>query len=91
MLTRTHLVVLQGLKDEPKCGTDLTVLPRGTVFAALKELVDMGLIEEAAVLRQGGRGRPRVLFTLTEKGRRALPLAMKVASLNEELEQLLKS
>lgn len=81
MLTKTHVFVLQGLKDGPKCGTDLCSLPRGTVFAALKELTSMGLIEEAAVLRQGGRGRPRVNFTITDRGRRALVLMEELIAL----------
>lgn len=51
-------------------------IPDAQVFLALQRLTDHGLVEKAAdqnpMLSERTRGRPRVFYSLTSSGRRAL-------------------
>ena len=73
LLPREH-AILQCLSEEPLHGFLIAALveqPTRTVYGALKRLEAMGMVRSRWEAPKG-RGRPRRVYRLTSKGRRAV-------------------
>jgi PadR family transcriptional regulator len=90
-LSHSAAAILQALANGYQYGfdvMDITGLPSGTVYPALRRLEQTGLIdskwEKAAIAQRGGRP-PRKYYELTPGGRAALAEAVKRYRLLEGL------
>jgi DNA-binding PadR family transcriptional regulator len=87
-LTEATLFIMLSLASEPKHGYAImkevealsegrVLLSTGTLYGALKRLLDDGWIERTDGAEASDGGRPRKVYTLTRLGRRVLDAEVK--------------
>ena len=60
------------LKDVQALSQDRVILSTGTLYGAIKRLLDQGFIERVAEEKPEDVGRPRKFYTLTQSGKKVL-------------------
>ncbi len=92
-LSFTVAVILQALDNGYKYGfdiMDITGLPSGTVYPALRRLEETGFVEskwEKHVIAQAAQRPPRKYYELTKEGKEALAEAVKRYRLLEQTQE----